>query len=119
LTNGEKAQISGGCTFGGGDNDWTITGGCGAGIFDNIRFDPLITQINLQGGVLSITDNGTWIDGQNGVPRIDASGLPSVIFFITASHVTISNLSLINGNPVVRGDIWIGRDLVDTRIAYN
>lgn len=40
LTNGEKAQISGGCTFGGGDDNWTITGGCGVGFFDYIGFDP-------------------------------------------------------------------------------
>ena len=65
LTNGEKAQISGGCTFGGGDNDWTITGGCGAGVFDTILFDPAITQVDLtEIGVLPITDNGTWVDGR-------------------------------------------------------
>ena len=120
LTNGEKAQISGGCTFGGGDNDWTITGGCGAGVFDNIRFDPAITQVNLVGGVLPLTDNGTYIDGQSGVPRIDASGLLYDTFVINASYVTISNLSLINGEPTgLHADIKIDPSPVGTRIAYN
>ena len=53
------------------------------------------------------------------IPRINASGLSFDTFVINASYVTISNLSLINGNPSFSADIRIGGGLVGTRIAFN
>ena len=120
LTNGEKDQIGGGCTFGGSDDAWLITGGCGAVFFDTIGFDPSITVITFTDtGVLHIADNGTWINGNNGIPRLDARNLLYDTFVIDASHVTISNLSLVNGQPSgLVADIMINGG-VDSRIAYN
>jgi len=109
----EQTQL-GGCTF---DGSGYITGGCGTGVFDNITFALSVTQVNLTGALPPLADNGTWINGSAGVPRIDASGLPAgnPVFGITANDITISNLSIVNG---VFSDVSVvsGKD---ARIAYN
>lgn len=128
MTNGEKTQTSG-CTCTGNDGGdpsnptlgaWTITGGCGAGSFESIRFAPSVTQIFLNSGAssLSINDDGTWIDGSGlQVPWINAINLTVNTFVISASHVTISHLSLVNGYSGT-SDIAVNSG-VDSRIAYN
>lgn len=111
----EQAQL-GGCTFNGSG---MITGGCGAGVFDNITFDLSVTQVNLTSYLPYLIAAGTWIDGNAGVPRIDASGLTDgSAFYIDGSDITISNLSIVNGQPSNGADIAMlgGKD---ARIAYN
>ena len=111
----ERAQL-GGCTFDGGG---MITGGCGAGIFDNITFASSVTQVNLL-GYLALTDAGTWINGNAGVPRINAGDIfYDDVFYINGNHITISNLSIVNGYPSpYHADIRVGGGK-NVRIAYN
>ncbi len=111
----EQAQL-GGCTFDGGGY---LTGGCGAGVFDNITFDPSASQVNLTSALPLLTDAGTWINGNAGVPRIDASGMSGNVFAIDGNDITISNLSIVNGDP---SGIFADINLLggkDARIAYN
>lgn len=112
----EQAQL-GGCTF---DGSGMITGGCGAGVFDNITFDSSVTQVNLTSALPHLTDAGTWINGNAGAPRIDAGGITTLdVFVIDGNDITISNLSIVNGYPS-----GLGADIAmlggkDARIAYN
>ena len=112
----EQAQL-GGCTFNGSG---MITGGCGGGVYDNITFHSSVTQINLINTLPALTDAGTWIDGNAGVPRINASGInpPGDVFTINGNHITISHLSVVNGDSGSFADIAVlsGKD---ARIAYN
>ena len=111
----EQAQL-GGCVF---DGSGMITGGCGAGVYDNITFDPSVTQVNLSNFLPYLTDAGTWINGSAGVPRIDASGTSGSILTVNGNDITISNLSVVNGDSVsMLADIMVlsGKD---ARIAYN
>ncbi|RCK72704.1 MAG: hypothetical protein ANABAC_1238 [Anaerolineae bacterium] len=114
FTAGEQAQL-GGCTF---DGSGMITGGCGGGVYDNITFDSSVTQIDLI-NILSLTDAGTWINGSAGVPRINASGInpPGNVFTIGGDHITISNLSIVNGDSGGNADIAVSSGK-DARIAH-
>ncbi|MFZ5809452.1 MAG: beta strand repeat-containing protein [Chloroflexota bacterium] len=116
FTAGEQAQL-GGCTF---DGSGMITGGCGGGVYDNITFHSTVTQINLINTLPALTDAGTWIDGNAGVPRINASGINPLgdVFTINGNHITISHLSVVNGDSGSFADIAVlsGKD---ARIAYN
>jgi len=111
----EQAQL-GGCIF---DGSGMITGGCGGGVYDNITFDPSVTQVNLTDYLPYLADAGTWINGNAGVPRIDASGTFGSILTINGNDITISNLSVVNGDSAsMLADIMVlsGKD---ARIAYN
>jgi len=110
---GEQAQL-GGCTFNGSG---FVTGGCGAGIFDTITFDSSVTEITPGGGYATLIDNGTWIAGAAGVPRINAINLTDDVFKIAANDVTISNLSIVNG-ALGYADIRV-QSGKDARLAYN
>ncbi len=112
----ERAQL-GGCTF---DGSGYITGGCGTGVFDNITFDPSVTQVNLTDYLPYLTDAGTWINGSAGAPRIDASGVtPGNVFTIDGNDITISNLSIVNGDPDHNNADILVHSGKDARIAYN
>lgn len=115
FTAGEQAQL-GGCTF---DGSGMITGGCGGGVYDNITFHSSVAQIDLI-NILSLTDAGTWINGSAGVPRINASGInpPGNVFTIGGDHITISNISIVNGDSGGYADIAVSSGK-DARIAYN
>lgn len=111
---GEQTQL-GGCTFDGGGN---ITSGCGAGVFDNITFDSAVTEITPASTLPALIGDGTWINGVGGVPRINAINLSGAVFIIDANHVTISNLSIVNGSDSGGIDIQV-QSGKDARIAYD
>jgi len=115
FSSAEAAQL-GGCVF----EDYYIIGGCGGFIFDNITFHPSVTQINLTNVLPELTDAGTWINGSAGVPRIDAGGMSPTgkVFTVSGNDITISNLSIVNGDPSGVADIWVASGK-DARIAYN
>jgi len=116
FSSAEQAQL-GGCTF---DGSGYITGGCGTGVFDNITFDPSVTQVNLTDYLPYLTDAGTWINGSAGAPRIDASGVtPGNVFIIDGNDITISNLSIANGDPDHNNADILVHSGKDARIAYN
>ncbi|MBM3131253.1 MAG: right-handed parallel beta-helix repeat-containing protein [Chloroflexi bacterium] len=87
----------------------------------SITFDPSVTQVNLTSYLPYLMDAGTWIDGSAGVPRIDASGVdPGGVFVIDGNDITISNLSIVNGNsgnPDIAVLGLVGSK--NARIAYN
>jgi len=116
FSSAEAAQL-GGCVF----EDGYIIGGCGGFVFDDITFASSVTQINLTSYLPALTDAGTWINGSAGVPRIDAGGmsLTGNVFTVSGNDITISNLSIVNGDPSgVYADIWVASGK-DARIAYN
>ena len=94
-----------------------------------IRFAPGLAAVLLQSPLPAITGNGTWIDGhdiydQCVCPRIDGLFMSSGNgLLILASHVTISNISIVN-IPRGAADIRIvggfyGVDSIDNTIAYD
>jgi parallel beta-helix repeat protein len=95
---GERAQL-GGCSF----NDFgVISSGCGAGVPDAITFSPSITQVLLTSGLPPLAGPagaGTSIEGNAGLPRVDASGVisPGHLLVIDAPDITVASLSIVNG----------------------
>ena len=105
FTNAEKARL-GGCTFGGSDNAWLITGGCGAGIPDTIGFVSDYT-IWLTTSLEELTDDGTIISALSGQTiKINGNGIANGIFRISGSEVIINNLTLY-GTANGTSTVWI------------
>ena len=111
VSSGEASQL-GGCDIVGG----TIQDGCGYGFFDNITFDPLVTQINLGNSPLQLYDAGTWIKGNQGVPQINGVNSNSSCLQIYGNAISISDLSIVNFNNSSDIDIYSG---TNNRIFHN
>ena len=118
FTAAEQVQL-GGCTF---DGTGRINGGCGRWFYDNITFAPSVTQIvlTLDDMLPVLIDAGTWINGNAGVPRIDgcAGSTCYNAFQIDGDNITISNLSIVNGQSGF-ADILVASSAKGARIAYN
>jgi hypothetical protein len=111
LTDSEKMQISGTCTWSGTTDDRHITGGCGPSIADKIVFDMLDATIITLSSVLPHVDDSapTVIDGTSIVPQIDASaiGAGNNGLRLVSNGNTVSNLVIRNSpanNFYVAGD---------------
>ena len=97
---GER-ELLGGCAF----NDFgAITSGCGAGVPDAITFSPSVTEVMLASALPPLAGPagaGTRIEGNAGLPRLDASGVisPAHLLVIDAPDVTIAGLTIVNGAP--------------------
>lgn len=117
FTDGEKAQL-GGCTFTGSSNNWTITGGCGAGIPDTIGFSSSYT-ISLNNTLETLTDDGTIISALTGQDvQINGNGIALSIFRITGSDIIINNLKLY-GTADYNSTIWVFGSAQRVEIANN
>jgi len=97
LTPGEQAQTTG-CTFNGAGD---ITGGCGAGISETIRFAPalgLLPVIHLTSMLPALDDTeGIAIDGAGVGPILDAAGVGAGNdgLIITSSANAVSSIAVI------------------------
>jgi hypothetical protein len=95
---GEQTQLVG-CVFNGAGQ---ITGGCGAGVDDEISFAPSVSRIDLGVPLPALTDAGTTILGDVATanPRIDAALLSSGhTFTINGNRIDIAFLTIVNGAP--------------------
>ena len=114
----EEQDLLIGCNF---DESRCITGGCGAGYFDNIIFGYAVHQIYPYTALPTLTDAGTFIDGLHSGTKVVINGayLSSSVYpviRIEGADVTIANLAFINGIVV---DILVWWTAQDARIAYN
>lgn len=110
----ERAQLAT-CIF---DGSGTITGGCGAGIADEIRFaaDYTITL----GSVLPVlTDNGTYVHALPGqVVEVNANDIAGNVFKITGDDEWLDGLRMF-GAGTDYSNVWITGTARRARIADN
>ncbi|TMC58626.1 MAG: hypothetical protein E6J26_04900 [Chloroflexi bacterium] len=112
----EQAQL-GGCTFDGGGN---ITGGCGAGTPEEIRFDANYT-ITLGSPLPDLSDNGTVIRtafGYGSNVQINANHVAGNAFKITGDDVTLDGLRMY-GAGTGFSNVWITGSAKRIVIANN
>lgn len=106
LSAGEMAQLSG-CTFSGG----LITGGCGAGLPDTIKYSLSITRTILNNTLPALNDDGTAILPTNTIELdfLAASGPATSAFSVFGDDIEIANLLIINLDSLLEGIALYGR----------
>jgi parallel beta-helix repeat protein len=109
LSNQERGLLTG-CTFAGSGGDWSITGGCGAGIADTIGFTLTAGAVIAPASALPPIDDtaATTLDGTGVAPSIDVSGAGMQHGLrVLSSGNTIRNVGVTGGAPSPYDDFYV------------